>query len=153
MSECVIVIDTDRNLVHRIRQTLHEYGLAVHTVDEDTDRDALRKYNPLAMVVVSCSQLHEHCTKRCFWVKRNEWTKHVPLVILNDKDEQPNNALGAPGCIGDYSLPKSIFLPFMLVEILRYWGYIGQLVNENEQRIPHHAFFGNEQHEGLLVSA
>jgi DNA-binding response OmpR family regulator len=150
MSNCVVVIDTDSHLVHRIRQTLHEYGLAVHTVDEHTDRDALRKYHPLAMVVVSCSLLQEPCTEWCLWIKGNEYTKHVPLVMLNDAGEH-NNTKETSVCLGDYILPKSLFVPFMLVEILHFWGHINQPVNQ--PRKPHHAFFGSEQHEELLVPA
>jgi DNA-binding response OmpR family regulator len=124
MSGCILLIDIERHLVDRICLELHKYALAVHTLWDSEASCSLQDYLPVAMIIVSCRGVKEHCPTWAWQLKHDEQTKDIPLVMLSDTDEQQLSATNGARCIADYILPKSMFVPFMLVEILRYWGYI-----------------------------
>jgi DNA-binding response OmpR family regulator len=125
MSGHTLIIEPDRALAQRFEATLNNEGFDIEIVTSGTDGMRAARRHPPDVIVLDADLLHtEDEVAQNYWAfKLHPRTRHVPIVVLMDQSQEQERAVGgAPqgGRVGDFALPKNMFIPFTLFELLRF---------------------------------
>lgn len=126
MKKHILVIEPDQIISGRICGTLGNHDLDVVVETSGTDGLAAIQRHPPDVIILNPDLYDMESELVYLALKRNPRTRHAPVVILTDSDNVQRVLERFPIGSVDYHIPRSAFVQYILVELLRCWGYIGQ---------------------------
>jgi CheY-like chemotaxis protein len=117
-----LIIEPDPSLAKRFQETLGCAGVILEvTANANEGIAAAQRRHPDVIVLDADLLESAEAEKRNYWsLKTNPLTKHVPIVVLIQHERERVAGERYRPLWGDYELPKNMFLPFTLFELLRF---------------------------------
>jgi response regulator RpfG family c-di-GMP phosphodiesterase len=110
-----------------MQQMLHGYGLDVEIATTSSEGLAALKRLLPDVVIMNQAVIDASLAEMCCNIKGNPSTASISLIILQNPSLEERVRQYVPVSISDYTLPNNMFAPRIIVELLRYWGCIGQV--------------------------
>lgn len=137
MKKRILIIEPDGAIAGRIAGTLSNHHLDVAVAGCGRAGLQAAHDNPPDILLLN-PDLEDMDGEHVYWsLKRDPRTMHAPVIILADTNHVQRVLERFPLGSVEYHLPRSAFVQYILIELLRYWGYIGQSLRLPRQRAAH----------------
>lgn len=120
-----LLVGLDQHLGDRIRHTLSRVNVEVEVTHDGASGLAAALSAPPNVIILD-SEISDFDSEELYWqLKCSPETRHVPLIVLTDQAENSMGSIDDQALtFGDFHLPKNLFVPFALVELLRFMDFI-----------------------------
>lgn len=124
MTNRALIVESDQFIAQRIQKTLCYQGMDVEIATNSiAGLEAVKRQLPDVVIINYCL-IDSTGAEFCYYVKGTPATLTIPIIMLTDQPVLPARNPHFPTSMGDYCLPKNMLVPFALVELLRYLGFI-----------------------------